>query len=265
VDGTTAKYTPLQGWSNSKKYAFFAFYPMPNESVTLVNLDGSTPYAGGVPAVKYTNKNHSLDAMVDLMTAKFDTEIHQDRYWKSAEENNITSGQINFTFEHCLSCLDAEIVNASNGVITVNSIQFVLSNIAYDQITIPLDGTSVKKNPTTVTNKTTDITIQPATDDASLAAGKSQKLTDKLIFIPQDDENDGALAIIAKINYTRKAVDGSGYSDLTTTFETPQLTTKLSKGNKYLINIKFTDSTVSASAIVEKGWIEIPDVNNSFK
>lgn len=249
ADGTTADYSPLQGWSNNKRYAFFAFYP---HDLELVNLDGDTPYSGGVPAIKYVMDPADLKgSMVDVMTAGH----YEDRYWKSSGDNNIENDEINFSFSHRLSCLGLDISNLGKGTINLNAIKLTLSDLRYHQMIIPLDGTGVTRTEAASGNAVLSLDL---TGEETLTAEKTQELTDKLIFIPQET----ALSFELEIDYTRVA---TGYNDNRDSFKT-SLSTQLEEGKKYLINIKFTDSAVDVSAqITESGWVEIPDVNSSFK
>ncbi len=249
ADGTTAEYAPLQGWSNNKKYAFFAFYP---HDLELVNLDGDTPYSDGVPAIKYVMDPADLKgSMVDVMTAGH----YEDRYWKSSGDNNIENDEINFSFSHRLSCLGLDISNLGTGTINLNAIKLTLSDLRYHQMIILLDGTGVTKTEAASGNAVLSLDL---TGEETLTADKTQELTDKLIFIPQET----ALSFELEIDYTRVA---TGYNDNRDSFKT-SLSTQLEEGKKYLINIKFTDSTVDVSAqVTESGWVEIPDVNSSFK
>lgn len=249
VDGTTTNYAPLQGWANNKRYAFFAFYP---RNMNLVNLGGDTPYSGGVPAIKYVMDPDDLKgSMVDVMTAGH----YEDRYWKSSGDNNIENDEINFSFSHRLSCLGLDISNLGTGTINLNAIKLTLSDLRYHQMIIPLDGTGVTKTEAASGNAVLSLDL---TGEETLTADKTQELTDKLIFIPQET----ALSFELEIDYTRVA---TGYNDNRDSFKT-SLSTQLEEGKKYLINIKFTDSTVDVSAqVTESGWVEIPDVNSSFK
>lgn len=249
ADGTTADYSPLQGWSNNKRYSFFAFYP---HDLELVNLDGDTPYSGGVPAIKYVMDPADLKgSMVDVMTAGH----YEDRYWKSSGDNNIENDEINFSFSHRLSCLGLDISNLGTGTINLNAIKLTLSDLRYHQMIILLDGTVVTKTEAASGNAVLSLDL---TGEETLTAEKTQELTDKLIFIPQET----ALSFELEIDYTRVA---TGYNDNRDSFKT-SLSTQLEEGKKYLINIKFTDSAVDVSAqVTESGWVEIPDVNSSFK
>ena len=138
AQGTTTDYSPLQGWSNNKKYAFFAFYP---HDLELVNLDGDTPYSGGVPAIKYVMDPADLKgSMVDVMTAGH----YEDRYWKSSGDNNIENDEINFSFSHRLSCLGLNIANLSAGTITLESVAFKIGGIKFHQAVFSLtDGATL--------------------------------------------------------------------------------------------------------------------------
>ena len=256
ADGTTADYSPLQGWSNNKKYAFFAFYP---RDLELVNLDGHTPYSGGVPAVKYSMNPADLKAsMVDVMTAP----PNVDRFWQSSAEggNNLTNGEVNFAFSHRLSCLGLNIANLSAGTITLESVEFKIGGIKFHQAAFSLtDGATLS---TTAANPTTaELPLAFAEGENSIEDGATKKLSDKLIFIPQEEDD---LSIEVTINYIREAVNGyAAYSD---NFTTQSLTTKLAQGQKHIVNLKFTDSAVEViGQVSQEGWSKTYDVNSSFK
>lgn len=255
ADGTTADYSPLQGWSNNKKYAFFAFYP---HDLELVNLDGDTPYSGGVPAVKYSMNPADLKAsMVDVMTAP----ANVDRFWQSSAEggNNLTNGEVNFAFSHRLSCLGLNIANLSAGTITLESVEFKIGGIKFHQAAFSLtDGATLST--TAATPATAELPLAFAEGENSIEDETTKELSDKLIFIPQEDN----LSIEVTINYIREAVNG--YKEYKGSFTTQSLTTKLAQGQKHIVNLKFTDSTVEVIAQVsQEGWSKTYDVNSSFK
>lgn len=256
ADGTTADYSPLQGWSNNKKYAFFAFYP---RDLELVNLDGDTPYSGGIPAVRYEMDPADLKAsMVDVMTAP----ANVDRFWQSSAEggNNLTNGEVNFAFSHRLSCLGLNIANLSAGTITLESVEFKIGGIKFHQAAFSLtDGATLS---TTAANPTTaELPLAFAEGENSIEDGATKELSDKLIFIPQEEDD---LSIEVTINYIREAVNGyAAYSD---NFTTQSLTTKLAQGQKHIVNLKFTDSAVEViGQVSQEGWSKTYDVNSSFK
>lgn len=256
ADGTTADYSPLQGWSNNKRYAFFAFYP---HDLELVNLDGDTPYSGGVPAIKYVMDPADLKgSMVDVMTAP----ANVDRFWQSSAEggNNLTNGEVNFAFSHRLSCLGLNIANLSAGTITLESVGFKIGGIKFHQAVFSLtDGATLST--TAATPATAELPLAFAEGENSIEDGATKELSDKLIFIPQEEDD---LSIEVTINYIREAVNGyAAYSD---NFTTQSLTTKLAQGQKHIVNLKFTDSTVEVIAQVsQEGWSKTYDVNSSFK
>ena len=261
ADGTNAtvgvgSYSPLQGWANTKKYAFFAYYPIGNSAVTLVNTDGSE-YKGGVPAIKYTmNPSDLKGSMVDVMTAL----AHTDKFWKSSADNNIANGDVKFAFTHRLSALGLKISNLSGGAITLNTIKFTLSDIKYHEATFSLtDGTTLST--TAATPATPEVSLAFAEGENSLAASKTTEFSDKLLFIPQPDDD---LSITVYINYTRQ--ESGSYTGYMSEFTTQTKTTKLAEAQKYLISIKFTDSTVEVKENMDAGaWTDIPPVNSSFK
>ena len=114
------EYSPLQGWSNTKKYTFFAYYPL--DKTSLVNTDGKA-YTGGIPAIRYEMNAADLKgSMRDVMTAASTPGL----YWNSASDNNVTNAEVAFNFTHRLSSLGLKITNASGGDITINSVNFYL-------------------------------------------------------------------------------------------------------------------------------------------
>jgi hypothetical protein len=257
VDGTTANYSPLQGWSNNKNYAFFAFYP---HDLTLVNRDGSTPYSGGIPAVKYTNPSLDKSEMTDVMTAP----AYIDKFWKSSAEggNNLPSGEVSFTLQHRLSALGVKVMNSSDGDITVKSITLAVSGLRYSDMTLPLDyneeGTSTKTTVETPLAGTFTLSLGDTGQTFETSQEpKYGELSDKLIFIPQSEN----VTINVTIEYTRSAYDE--YSEVTGSKTIEGLITALVEGQKQMISFNFTDSKVDVS--ISKGaWSNKHEVNNSF-
>lgn len=250
-------YSPLQGWSNSKKYTFFAFYPMVNDYVALANLDGRTPYTAGIPAIKYSLDPSTADnfkaSMIDVMTASY----QEDRYWNSASDNNIVNGEVAFGFTHCLSCLGINLKNSSSGSITVTAIRFEVSNIQHAEITIPLNGDAYDIiKPILNTPLSAALYLDLPKNGQDLAASGSVEVEDKFIFIPQSME----ISINLSIVYKRESTGNESNYEVT-----EGLSTVLSEGNKHIINLNFKDSTVEVSSdVTTNEWVVIPDVDNTF-
>ena len=271
MDGTTANYSPLQGWSNNKNYAFFAFYP---HDLTLVNRDGSTPYSGGVPAIKYTMdapeeypEEGAVDgadfvkSMTDVMTAAPIT----DCYWKSASDYyssagvNTSGGEVKFSFSHRLSSMGLNVKNASAGGISVSSVTFTISGLKNQSVIFPLGGNDM--DPIYDGEEIGDIACSldmPESGAEITASDEGTELSDKLIFIPQSD----AITFTITVGYTRTL---EGYDDKEISYTTSPLTTSLTEGKKHLVYLKFTDSTVEIIGEVrEEGWVDIPTVEDTF-
>ena len=246
ADGT-ATYAPIQGWSNTKKFSFFAYYPFENQNVTLVNLDG-TPYTGGTPAIKYTmNTADPAASMVDVMIAS-----HTNLDGSSSQ---VTSTDVTFNFQHCLSCLGMKVKNSSAGNITIKSVYLNPSKLVNNEIIIPLDGSDAE--PIQALSEFSEAEI--FTTEESIEPSNERVLTDKLIFIPQEEE----IEVQVVVSYVREAVNG--YPALEGSFASVPLKTKLSIGKKHLIHLNFTESTVDVVGEVdENGWIDVPSVDNSF-
>lgn len=248
-------YTPLQGWSNSKNYTFFAFYPMPNDYVSLVNLDGSA-YTSGVPAIKYTidpTSTANLKAsMIDVMTAT----PQEDKFWNSASNNNIANGEVTMAFEHRLSSLGVNVKNSSEGAIQVQGIYLDISDIQHQQIILPLDGSTP-----TSSGESFDIDFYSlAVSDAnSIATGSTKELSDKVILIPQSSQISIKLTVVFKRKFGENAASGL------ITSGPFSLTSVLTAGNKHMISLNFKDDFVQVEGeISTEGWIDIPDVEDTF-
>ena len=254
-------YSPLQGWSNSKKYTFFAYYPVDNANITLVDTDGD-PYVSGVPAIKYSLDASSASklkaSMVDVMTATYDSNIHTDRYWYSSNDNNVANGNIAFTFNHCLSSLGVKVKNSSAGSIILTRITLTVDGIKNESIIIPLDGQQSTVTPFSTAKRASFTLDIPSTENILSAAANPQyaELSEKLIFIPQGD----ALSVKVTVEYTRQC--GNAVTDKAT-YETGILSTALTAGKKHLVQLNFKDKTIEATISTE-GWVDIPDVEDTF-
>ena len=260
VDGThndneaiigTASYSPLQGWSNSKKYAFFAFYPTPDENVTLVNLDEeNTPYSGGVPAIKYTNPTFDVEKMKDVMTAN----CYTDLFWKSSTEggNNIPSGEVNFKFDHKLSCLEVRVKESSAASINITDFTLTLSGVQYEGIIIPLNGDNNKL----ITSQSATHSISLPLISREISLGPEFQNIGDLLLIPQDDN----ISISLNVDYSRKYGDNTPVNANFTT-STP-FTTTLIKGTKHFLQLDFGDKNVYVMQS-SSGWDE-KDVKHEF-
>lgn len=258
-----AEYSPLQGWSNTKKYSFFAYYPnsVSNNYVSLVNLNGTT-YTPGAPSIKYTMNPAALKAsMVDLMTAS----PHKDL---DGSDSDKTSQDVTFNFSHRLSCLGLKVKNSSGGDIEISNVTFILSGIRYTDITIPLDeGTPTKTAPTDPISSTLSLDLNGDGDTMTLSstANDGEELTDKLIFIPQPDDD---ISIQVKIVYKRLASGGYDEYDEFVTLTLPgadnHLTTALTEGKKHIVTVNFTNSTVNVSGAVPEPWKEKYTIKDTF-
>lgn len=249
-------YTPLQGWSNTKKYTFFAFYPIGNENVDIVSADGSK-YKGGVPAIKYSLNTGDLQgSMVDVMVS----EPCKDLYYNSSEDNNLQGSDVKLKFNHILSALGVNFTKETENTIKINGVSMTISGIQYQTYIYPLDGAAddVFLGGPAMDEKSFVLSI-PEEEDGVIVSSESAgtEIADKLIFIPQS----GNATISLTIEYTRSAA-GVSYSDKKSF---TGITTAFEAGKKHLIQLKFTDSTVEVKSDVTSGaWTDVEDVNNTF-
>ena len=87
---------------------------------------------------------------------------------------------------------------------------------------------------------------------------KTVELSDKMIFIPQSDK----ISVEVSIGYTRRL---SGYTDNTFEVTLDAVETDLQEGQKHIIQLNFTDSTVEISSKVDAdGWVDMDDVKDTF-
>lgn len=274
-DNSYYSYSPLQGWSNTKKYAFFACYPQVFDKLIFSDADGlSYDIAkGGAPFLRYEqDSNEPLkELMVDVMTAS-DT----ISYWHSSDDNNVPNGEINFTFSHRLSSLGVKIRNSSAGDIQINSVKLTVSGVKYNQIIIPFDiKTSPVKEEYVYPDESYNFVLTLPDDDpnddatawivapseANVAPSDAyNEIHDKLIFIPQETE------ISVKVTVEHKRLPTDDYAGWTDICEVtlPVQKTQLLEGFKHLISLNFTDSTVEVKGVADTGWADQPDVENSF-
>jgi hypothetical protein len=251
ADGT-ATYAPIQGWSNTKKFSFFAYYPFENQNVTLVNLDG-TPYTEGTPAIKYTmNPNSFQSSMVDVMTAPGQT----DKYWISSSDNNTNNSDIGFQFAHCLACLGLNVKNSSSGEITIKSVTLVVDGIKYTSVTIPLDASVSETYAGSPVSYAGLYLMLKDTEKTVTETGK--EISDKLIFIPQSEP----ISIVSlSITFQRK------YGEVVKPEETfitqTPITTNLVKGKKHILYVNFME--LNTYVMLKSGnWDDGPNVNHEF-
>ena len=254
--GSPPSYTPLQGWSNTRKYTFFAFYPIGNKNVDIVSANGSE-YKGGVPAIKYSLK--TKDSMVDVMVS----EPCKDLYYNSSEDNNLQGednnlpgSEVKLKFNHILSALGVNFTKKTENTITINGVSMTISGIQYQTYIYPLDGAAAPPpGGSAMDEKSFALSIPEGVEVVSEIAGT--EIADKLIFIPQSEK----ATISLTIEYIRSAggvsfKDVKSFTDIKTAFEA---------GKKHLIQLKFTDSTVEVKSDVTSGvWTVVEEVNNTF-
>ncbi|MBO7283910.1 MAG: fimbrillin family protein [Bacteroidales bacterium] len=243
-------YTPLQGWSNTRRYTFFAFYPIGNENVDIVSANGSE-YKGGVPAIKYSLNTEDLQgSMVDVMVS----EPCKDLYYNSSEDNNLQGSEVKLKFNHILSALGVNFTKATENTIKINGVSMTISGIQYQTYIYPLDGVAAAPGGPAMDEKSFALSIPEGGVEVSSESTRTE-IADKLIFIPQS----GNATISLTINYTRSAgadsfTDKKSFIDIKTAFEA---------GKKHLIQLKFTDSTVEVD-VTSGAWTDVEDVNNTF-
>lgn len=258
ADGT-ASYSPLQGWSNTKKYSFFAYYPIGNENIKLINRYGKD-YTGSnaksTPFIKYTWNGADLNntTMVDLMIASA-----KNLYWKSDADTNLEGSDVKLSFKHCLSCIGLNFKNSASSNIQITSIELSLSDIVHSEATISLDGSNTSYGGEQDATATYTYSMDLPEGGVSVSSTETDgvEISDKLIMIPQSP----AVTIKIKVGYSRSA---EGYDKNDDYFESESLSTSLLEGTKHLIYLNFTDSTVEVKKLTSGAWVDIPEVEDTF-
>ena len=231
-------YAPLQGWSSSKKYTFFAYYP---SSLPLVNEDGSTPYTGGLPAIRYELNDDSLreSAMADVMVASPHVDLYQ-------------GSNVALSFNHCLSALGVKVNNLSEADVTIESVTWLISGIKYKDAVIKLDGTPLVPG-TAFASEMSSIAFVDSFTVPTMAVDKNYP--EAVILIPQNDN----LTLTLNVEYTREATGQEGEINSST------LTTQLKTGKMHFVHLIFTDTKVEIKEDISEGkWANTHDVPSTF-
>ena len=254
-------YSPLQGWSNTLKYTFFAYYPKTNVTLFSVKDGGYETYKGGSPYISYslnTTQNDegqmaSLKAsMVDLMTGDHG---HKDL---TASSTEVSDGNVSFTFRHRMASLGVSVKNITSGTITLTGLTLNISGIKYKTIIIPLDGGDTDRLGQIGSDSYSAVLSVDVPTDAISQSITAVELPDKLIFIPQDE----TLSIALTVNYVR-SVDGYDSQSCSNTINVT--VNELAEGYKYLIPLKFNETTVEVEGKITGGnWGTTHTVNGSF-
>lgn len=250
IEDNSTSYAPLQGWSNSKKYSFFAYYPIDNPYVSLVN-----DYNSGVPSVQYTNfliiSSENQDPvvntnMVDVMTAGVkdlssdDTDIAPD-------------GEIELLFNHRLASLGVSMKNSSTAEIQITSLSLTISGIRHSSTIIPLDGGQQTPDAVPVPEVLFTMTLN---DDEKTVGPDPIEIDDKLIFVPQSED----ISISIAIEYTREYSGSEAYNDHSLV---TGLNTSLFEGKKHLLKLDFTDYNVYVM-VINGNWESDVEVDHEF-
>lgn len=251
-------YAPLQGWSNALKYTFFAYYPMSGVSIFSFKDDGYVPYEGGSPFLYYTLNTTQNDegqmtnlkaSMVDLMTGDHG---HKDLTSSS------TNGNVWFTFRHRMASLGVSVKNITSGTITLTGLTLNVSGIKYKTIIIPLEGGDTDRLGLVESDSYSAVLSVDVPTGAISQSITAVELSDKLIFIPQDE----TLSIALTVNYVR-SVDGYDSQSCSNTINVT--VNELAEGYKYLIPLKFNETTVEVEGKITGGnWGTTHTVNGSF-
>lgn len=251
-------YSPLQGWSNTLKYTFFAYYPQTNVTLFSVKDGGYETYKGGSPYISYSLNTTQNDegqmtnlkaSMVDLMTGDHG---HKDLTSSS------TNGNVSFTFRHRMASLGVSVKNITSGTITLTGLTLNVSGIKYKTIIIPLEGGDTDRLGLVESDSYSAVLSVDVPTGAISQTITAVELSDKLIFIPQDE----TLSIALTVNYVR-SVDGYYSQSCSNTINVT--VNELAEGYKYLIPLKFNETTVEVEGKITGGnWGTTHTVNGSF-
>lgn len=259
----------LQPWDLTKKYSFFAYYPVAS------NISISSKTNVNMPTVTY-----NLPIVGNANNAEVNPDDLQDLMTAYAIDKTAGDGTVGFTFQHRLFCIEvlAQNFNTTNTIVntdgisteidadeSISNLKFTIDNLAYKGLTVPMmKGDS---NPVKVAN---DL---GAVDFRLLSSNESVK-------IPSHDENAGAVSLSGDNIVMLVPQDASGTNpeltgrltfDLTNSLGTTETITReftsdlnFQEGKKYTIVISFTGKTI-VIALAESGAWEPYSVNYEFE
>ena len=272
--------TKLMPWELSKKYSFFAYYPMTDAENDPISLSKATDK--NMPKVTYSlpisnSEEVDPDNLLDLMTA-YSTDMTAGR------------GMVGFKFQHRLYCIEVlsqnfntehQIVNSDNSVTSYDADEYIsnltvtIDNLKYQSITVPMQKGDALTDTTATLNRNGAVRFRLLTEDqeikvASLdenagAVSLSGPSGDKLLMlIPQDAKET---AMTGHISLTLKDENEKiTYYDLPNNDDTVETEThkkvipfktnfNLMEGKKYTITINFTGETIVVAWGVAGDWV----------
>ena len=266
----------LKTWEAGKRYAFFAHYPVDPSSITL-----SDSTYEGTPYITYTlPSTENATELKDVMTAHL------------LDTDNSTSNEVGLTFKHRLAALDVQARNFNDPLdnetevyIRIDSMKIKISNLAYNQIEIPLDASmEVTRKALGDWRKTAEYNIIPSDSSVVVAPsgsssgeetsiGVSDAFDTNIIIIPQEavkGANGEVTGLKGMLELTYEYVDSNG--DGLTIEGNPggsqsiEFDTKkdLKAGRKYYLQMTFSRSAITI-AIIESGAWEDKDVEIEFE
>lgn len=265
----------LKTWEAGKRYAFFAHYPV-DQSITLSN--GTYE---GTPYITYTlPSTEDATLLKDVMTAHL------------LDTDNSTSNEVGLTFKHRLVAMDVQARNFNDALdngtevyIKISSMKIKISNLAYNQIEIPLDASmEVTRKALDGWGKTAEYNIIPlggavvvapsgSSSGEETSTGVSDAFDTNIIIIPQEavEGADGVVTgLKGKLEVEYQYVDSNGNTltieDKTGGSQSIDFDTKkdLKAGRKYYLQMTFSRSAITI-AIIESGAWEDKDVEIEFE
>jgi len=230
-------YTPLKQWDYNASYAFFAYYPHGNSSIS---LSGET--MENTPYLIYTlplasGRSYSPTVLTDVMTA-----VEVDR-------NNRQSNEVQFVFKHRLFCLDFEVLNWNDTDETIRDLSVTIDTLRYAVDTLSLDhrlpdrpGGRLMNNVTFQLAGNSGISI-PSTgrngEPLSLSGEEGH-----LLLIPQT-------RMSGTLSFERKKQEGDGYETMNVRFSSEK---EFRAGNRYVFQINFSNTAITIAVIEAEEW-----------
>lgn len=279
----------LKPWDLSRKYSFFAYYPM----ATNVNgISISAANAVNMPTVTYDLplKSHSEgeidpDSILDLMTAY-------------AVDKTAGDGKVGFTFQHRLFCIEVFSQNFNTTKMVkvkdnngeemeqeidadeiISNLTLTINNLAYESITVPMMKGDSKSAPTMVANSHGPVTFRllesndkvtvPSQDEGVGAVSLSR---DKYIMLIPQDASGTKLTGTLSFDTTDANGNTLSYKLSESENETDNLKRALKfetdlnfeEGKKYNMTLSFTGKTVVIATAKAGSW-EASSVNHEFE
>lgn len=225
-------YSPIQKWNSAMRYSFFAYYPHTDNGNGDIVL--SSANVEDVPVLTYTMRPNAFSEFgkaYDVMIASV-VDL-TDQY----------TSYVSLGFNHTLFALNFVVNNLNEASAVIEDFVFEVSDIKYDRIAIPMDGSAPQVSNTQGENISAryDYVTSKITVPSTLNGVMYDISTDKnLLFIPQN-------GIVGKITIT---LEGGSPQEIPFNYSGKEF----EKGHAYTFSIQIAGSNVTVDLLQESVW-----------